>query len=98
MVMHELCPVCGLKYQREPGYFVMSLYFSYALSIPPCLLIMLALWRWTKLEFNTIMLLTFLAYLPFVALSARWARTFWMHMDWYFDPEESKPEPGPSHT
>jgi len=88
MTMHECCPVCGWKYQREPGYFVMSLYFSYAISIPPCLAIMLALWHWTKLDFNVIMVCTFVAYLPFVALAARWARTLWMHMDWHFDPED----------
>lgn len=31
--MHERCPVCGLVFQREPGYFLGAMYFSYALAV-----------------------------------------------------------------
>jgi uncharacterized protein (DUF983 family) len=32
--MHEHCPVCDLKFGREPGYFTGAMYASYALSVP----------------------------------------------------------------
>ena len=85
--MHEKCPVCGLKYEREPGYFLGAMYFSYTLAILPVLAIVLLLWRWTGWPFDTVMLCAFLAHLPFTPAESRWARVLWMYMDWHFDPE-----------
>src|SRR5271157_567942 len=65
LAMHERCPVCGLKFEREPGYFLGALYFSYAFSIPPGLLLVLLLWRITGWSFNAVMFAAFVAYLPF---------------------------------
>src|SRR5260370_5966304 len=31
--MHERCPVCDLKFDREPGYFLGAMYISYGLGI-----------------------------------------------------------------
>ena len=73
--MYESCPVCGLKYEREPGYFLGAMYFSYMLSIPPGLAIVLLLWRWTGWAFNTVMLGAFFCYLPLVPVVTRWAWT-----------------------
>ncbi|HYW43295.1 MAG TPA: DUF983 domain-containing protein [Bryobacteraceae bacterium] len=85
--MHERCPVCGLKYEREPGYFLGAMYFSYLLSIPPCLAIVLLIWRLTKLRFDMVMLCAFVAYLPLVPAVTRWARVIWMYVDRHFDPD-----------
>jgi uncharacterized protein (DUF983 family) len=30
--MHKTCPACGLLFEREAGYFVGSMYISYALA------------------------------------------------------------------
>jgi len=30
--MNEHCPVCLLKFEREPGYFVGAMYISYAMA------------------------------------------------------------------
>lgn len=32
-VMKENCDVCGYKFDREPGYFLGAMYFSYALAV-----------------------------------------------------------------
>jgi uncharacterized protein (DUF983 family) len=84
--MHERCPVCGLKFEREPGYFLGALYFSYAMSLPPGLLLVLLLWHFTKWSFDLVMLVAFVAYLPLVPPVTRWARVLWLYMDWHFDP------------
>ena len=84
--MHERCPSCNLKFEREPGYFLGALYFSYAMSIPPGLLLVLLLWRITGWSFNMVMLGAFVAYLPMVPAVTRWARVFWLYVDWHFDP------------
>jgi uncharacterized protein (DUF983 family) len=86
LAMHERCPVCGLKFEREPGYFLGALYFSYAMSIPPGLLLVLLLWRITRWPFDLVMLCAFLAYLPLVPPVTRWARVLWLYLDWHFDP------------
>ncbi|MCO4292395.1 DUF983 domain-containing protein [Solitalea sp. MAHUQ-68] len=31
--MHTNCPVCGLRYEIEPGFFWGGMYFSYALNV-----------------------------------------------------------------
>lgn len=31
--MHEKCPNCKLKYEREPGFFYGAMYVSYALTV-----------------------------------------------------------------
>ena len=85
--MYEKCPVCGLKFEREPGYFLGAMYFSYALSIPPGLAIVLLIWRITHWQFDVVMLWAFIAYLPFVPAVTRWARVIWMYVDRHFDPD-----------
>ena len=87
LAMHERCPVCGLKYEREQGYFLGAMYFSYLLSIPPGLIIVLLLWRWTGWRFDTVMLAAFLCYLPLVPAVTRWSRVIWLYVDRYFDPD-----------
>ena len=31
--MNEVCPHCGLKFEREPGYFYVAMFVSYALNV-----------------------------------------------------------------
>ena len=31
--MNETCPHCGLKYEREPGYFYVAMFVSYAMNV-----------------------------------------------------------------
>ncbi len=31
--MHEYCPVCGLRFVREPGFFIGAMYVNYAFSV-----------------------------------------------------------------
>jgi hypothetical protein len=62
------------------------MYFSYALSIPPGLLLVLAIWHFTGWPFDWSVGAAFIAYLPLVPLVTRWARVFWIHLDWHFDP------------
>ena len=85
--MHERCPVCGLRFEREPGYFVGAMYIGYALMLPPSVLIYLALWRFSHWSANVILFCTFLAYLPLVAPVLRIARVLWIYFDRGIDPD-----------
>jgi uncharacterized protein (DUF983 family) len=87
LTIWERCPVCGLKYEREPGYFLGAMYFSYILSIPPGLILVLLIWRLTRWQFDVVMGAAFLAYLPLVPVVSRWSRVLWMYLDRTFDPD-----------
>ena len=87
MAMHERCPVCGLKFEREAGYFLGAMYFSYLLSIPPVLILVLLLWRLTNWRFDAVLVAAFVAYLPFVPFVTRFARVLWLYVDRHFDPD-----------
>lgn len=31
--MNDRCPHCGLKFEREPGYFYVAMFISYAMNV-----------------------------------------------------------------
>src|SRR5438093_7342840 len=49
LAMHQRCPVCNLKFEREQGYFIGAMYVSYGLAIPPYLLLVTALWLFCRM-------------------------------------------------
>jgi len=87
LAMHERCPVCNLKFEREQGYFVGAMYVSYMLAIPPTS-------RWSPVcgsppdgRYQFALLGAVVAYLPFVPMMMRLSRVIWMYIDQAFDPE-----------
>jgi uncharacterized protein (DUF983 family) len=86
LTVFDTCSVCGLKYEREPGYFLGAMYVSYLASIPPVVLLVLAIWKINGRLTDVGLGVAFLAYLPFVPIVARLARVVWMYVDQAFDP------------
>jgi uncharacterized protein (DUF983 family) len=89
LALQPNCPVCGLKFQREAGYFIGAMYFSYLISIPPVLALVLVLWRLTGWRYDIVILAAFLCYLPAAPVVTRYARVMWIYVDQHFDPEKS---------
>jgi hypothetical protein len=85
--MYERCPVCDLKYEREQGYFLGAMYFSYMLSIPPVLVLVLLLWWLTAWRFDLVLVAAFVVYLPLVPAVTRFSRVLWLYLDRHFDPD-----------
>jgi len=85
--MNECCPRCGLRFEREPGYFLGAMYFSYALSIPILGLLILAEhlllpdWR-----IDVVIGLAALAYVPFMPMVFRYSRVFWIYFERWANP------------
>ena len=86
--IHDRCPVCGLRFEREQGYYLGAMYFSYALSVPPVALLMLLIWWITHWRLDYVVLGGFVAYLPFVPAMVRFCRIVWIHVDQWVDPEK----------
>src|SRR5438093_4648892 len=87
LAMHQRCPVCNLKFEREQGYFVGAMYISYALAIPPYLLLVTLFWRLAGWRYEWALLGAVAVYLPFVPIAMRISRVIWMYIDQALDPE-----------
>jgi uncharacterized protein (DUF983 family) len=88
VTMHERCPACGLRFEREPGYFVGAMYVSYALSVPIVTGLVLAIWWWMPAwSWVQVLALATALYLPAVPWVFRTSRVLWIHLDRTVDPE-----------
>ena len=87
--MHPVCPVCGLRFEREPGYFTGAMYVSYALAVPVMAACAAAVYliapQWS---FEATVGAAALLFLPFVPAIFRFSRIIWIHLDQTVDPSE----------
>ena len=83
--MRVACPECGLRFEREPGYFLGAMYYSYAISIAAGAPFAIA-----GLVFDWPTWVAGLAATGAIALASpvsfRLSRVLWLHMDQTFDP------------
>jgi hypothetical protein len=86
MSTNELCPVCGLRFERETGYWTGAMVASYALGIPVLALIVLGLWLATGRDIGLAVVVGDVLFLAFVPLIWRYSRVVWLHLDWLIDP------------
>lgn len=80
--MNDPCPVCGLLFQREEGYFLGAMYTSYILSSALLTVFYLAaaalLPTWSSLM---VAVAAVLAFLPFTPAVFRYSRVMWIYFD-----------------
>lgn len=87
--MNTHCAVCGIKYEREQGYFLMGIFFGYLLSFiiaAVTLVILLIFFEPTPFVYIGG------ASLPLVILSPlifRFGRLIWLHVDEIIDPRKT---------
>lgn len=83
MSTRETCPECGLRYEREEGYFVGAMYASYAFG-----LVSTAYWLpLLLLGFHPAIVLgpPIAQLILQIPLAYRYSRTMWLHVDHHFD-------------
>lgn len=81
---HEECPVCGIHFAREDGYYMMSVFIGYVLGSVFIAPILLALYLadapgWAYAAASGILV-------PLAPLIFRYSRLIWLHLDELFDP------------
>jgi uncharacterized protein (DUF983 family) len=90
LLMHERCPQCGVKFEREPGFFLGSIYINYGLTVLVVAII------YPALLFNQVvpeqpLLWSALAFtILFPLLLFPWARSLWLGFDQWRDPREGE--------
>lgn len=77
---HVHCPVCGLRYEIEPGFFYGAMFISYGFSVALLIVLGVALYYF----FNDPPLLTYILVVTFVTLLLvppmyRYARILMLH-------------------
>jgi len=83
--MAPRCPVCGTNFEREPGYWLGALYFSYGLAL--ALVLPVTAWMMHRgVESFTIVMATLGQAALWSPLTYRYARLFWMYLDQAVDP------------
>jgi hypothetical protein len=85
--MNDPCPVCGLVFQREEGYFLGAMYVSYLLAVV-ILVPFYYLVAWLFPNWNGILVaaVALLPYLPLMPAVFRYSRVIWVHAERAVDP------------
>ena len=83
--MNRQCPVCGLEFEREQGYFVGAMYFSYALALAAVLPVIVAmiLLGFTAASIYLVSCVLLILCAPFLF---RYSRVLWIYLDQVIDP------------
>jgi uncharacterized protein (DUF983 family) len=88
--MCERCGICDLKFEREPGYFLGAMYFSFALGVLIMAPIAILLWFLTGWWITKVILWATALFLPFAPTVALFSRVLWIYLDQSIDPERTR--------
>lgn len=84
--MPEQCPICGLDFKPEAGFYWGALYISYGLSVLLSLILFAAMylkWGWLIWQFLVADSLMLILLAPILL---RYSRVLWMFICWKFFP------------
>ena len=94
MKINDRCPVCNLRFEREPGYFLGAMYVSYALAVAFLVtLLYVGHWFFPEIDLGWMVLISAACFLPFVPVVTRYSRVLWIYFDrwvWPTRPGESE--------
>jgi uncharacterized protein (DUF983 family) len=85
--MHDCCPDCGLRFNREPGYFLGAMYISYALGLGVVIAFGVVLWAVTRWRLDKVAIWACLLFLPFAPVLTLLSRVLWIYFDQKRDPQ-----------
>jgi len=78
--MEERCKVCGLKYEREIGFWWGAMYVAYALSCAIVLSLFVPLFFYFKLDVDVALTVDIFIMACLIPLVFRFARALWVHL------------------
>jgi uncharacterized protein (DUF983 family) len=85
--MYDRCPVCDLKFDREPGYFLGAMYVSYGLGVVIVAILAAILWYATGWWVTKDTIVAVLIFLPVAPTITLFSRVLWIYLDQTIDPE-----------
>ena len=85
--MYERCPACGLKFEREQGYFLGAMYISYALALVTIVTFGVILWLATHWSLTRVTICALVLFLPAAPTLTLFSRVIWIYLDRAIDPD-----------
>ncbi len=94
---NEFCPHCNLKFEREPGYFYVSMFVSYAMNVAEMISVSVAaytlglqltyenLWLFVLILFGTTLIFS-----PFNYRYSRIVLLYWLSPGLHYEPGRGK--------
>jgi ABC-2 type transport system ATP-binding protein len=86
--MRTECPTCGLKFEREPGYFLGAIYINYAATVGCMLAGFFALDYFVHLSLTYQIVVWSSFGVVFPMLFYRYSKSLWLCFDYLFSPVE----------
>ncbi len=97
--MHPKCEACGKNFEREPGFFLGSIYFNYGLTSLLVAIVYPILLFGFQLPETPLLIGAGIFVLLFPIWFFRYARSLWLGFDQFADPreqyEQNPPTPEP---
>jgi len=87
--MYEACPQCGLKFEREQGYFVGAIYVNYAATVLIAIPGYFILDGWTSMTLHQQLVLWITFCVIFPLLFFHHSRSLWLVLDHLLNPVKS---------
>ena len=87
--MFDCCPVCNLKFEREPGYFLGAMYISYGIALFVIAGFAALVWLLTHWTIGKSTLGGIALFLPLAPAITLFSRVLWIYLDQAIDPEKS---------
>ncbi len=91
--MNEYCPYCKLKFEREPGYFYVSMFISYAMNVAEMITVSVAAYVFglalvyeNLWYFLTLLFATTIIFSPFNYRYSRIALLYWLSPGLNYEP------------
>ena len=86
--MYEYCLDCGLKFEREEGYFLGAMYISYGLALVMIALTAALLWAVTGCWITKDVIWAVVLFVPVAPTLTLFSRVLWIYLDQSVDPEK----------
>jgi len=86
--MYERCPACGLKFEREPGYFLGAMYIGYGLGVGTLALLTALVWELFKWPLLKSVVGGIVLFLPLAPVLTWMARVLFIYLDQGIDPDQ----------
>jgi hypothetical protein len=87
--MHERCPACGLKFEREAGYFLGAMYIGYGLGVGAIAVLAALVWEVLRWRLMKSVMGGIMLFLPVAPVLTWMSRVLWIWMDQSIDPDKS---------
>lgn len=87
ILMHHHCDACGFVYERAPGFFLGSAYVNYGFTVVSLTVLYISLHYGAGLSNRAVTPWLVAYFLTVPLLFFRYARSLWLAMDCFYDPQ-----------